>query len=235
MPAPEPKPKVEVFLTGITSIGHPKLPRQAYFYTREQGKKEVTYYALTEGSGKDGIEVLDIDPEKRKVRIKMESAETLLSFETHGVPIAAVPAVGRPLPGVPGSPNLPVPGQPGQYVQPGAQPLPSPGTSPNYRGQPGYNSGANIPQPMDTTMNQGSTGLRQIPSRRLRGSGGNRYGGAAVNGAPVPDAMGVDAGGGQHQQAATDPAEEYVRAHLNQVARQREQPNIPLPPLPTVQ
>ena len=45
---PEVKPKVEIFLTGITSVGHPQLPRQAYFYTREQGKKDITYYSLAE-------------------------------------------------------------------------------------------------------------------------------------------------------------------------------------------
>src|SRR4051794_16051503 len=58
---PEVKPKVEIFLTGVTSIGYPKLPKQAYFYTREQGKKDIVYYAMTEGTGKDGIQVLNID------------------------------------------------------------------------------------------------------------------------------------------------------------------------------
>src|SRR5687768_12889987 len=72
---PEVKPKVEIFLTGITSVGHPRLPRQAYFYTREQGKKEVSYYSLAEQVVQDGIEVLQIDPEKREVKIKMDNAE----------------------------------------------------------------------------------------------------------------------------------------------------------------
>src|SRR5688572_6435644 len=62
-----PKPKVEVFLTGLTSVGYPRVPKQAYFYTREQGKKDITYYTMTEGTEKDGIEVLDIDHEQRKV------------------------------------------------------------------------------------------------------------------------------------------------------------------------
>src|SRR5687767_2475833 len=123
-PPEAPKPKVEVFLTGMTSIGYPRVPKQAYFYTREQGKKEITYYTMTEGDEKDGIKVLDIDHEKRKVRVNMENRETVLSFETHGVPIAAIAAGRAGVPGAPGA--LPVPGQ----VQPGVQPLPMPGAPP---------------------------------------------------------------------------------------------------------
>ena len=236
---PEPKAKVEVFLTGITSIGYPKFPKQAFFYTREQGKKDLTYYALTEGNIKDGIEILNIDPEKRKVKIKMENAETLLSFETHGVPIQAVPAAGRPLPGVPGAPALPTPGQPG-YGQPGqpnyGQPAPMPAGTPNAavnynaNGQPVYGTpGQNIPQPVNSTVNQGSTGLRQIPSRRIRG--GSQYN----SNVQVPGGPGGIGEGGGMQQPQGDPAEEYVRAHLNQAARQREAPNIPAPPLPMIE
>lgn len=232
VPPPEPKAKVEVFLTGITSIGYPKFPKQAFFYTREQGKKDLTYYALTEGAGKDGIQVLGIDPEKRKVKIKMDNAETMLSFETHGVPIQAVPATaGRPLPGVPGAPALPVPGQP-NYAQPAAMrgAAPVPANNLNYSGgvQQNYGTtGQTVPQPLGN-VNQGSTGLRQIPSRRIRG--GSQYN----SGVPVPG--GIGEGGPQAvQQPVTDPAEEYVRAHLNQAARQREAPNIPVPPLPTIE
>jgi hypothetical protein len=230
---PEQKAKMEVFLTGITSIGHPRLPKQAYFYTREQGKKDVTYYALTEGTGKDGIHVLNIDPEKRKVKIKMENAETLLSFETHGVPIQAV-AAGRPLPGVPGAPPLPMPGQ---MPQPGSQPNTMPGAAPtamyDANGQPVYNTGGAVAQPLNAAGNQGSTGLRQIPSRRVRG--GNQYN----SGASVPTGPGgIGEGGtgmGQPQAVATDPAEEYVRAHLNKAAQAGQNPNIPPPPLPTIE
>ena len=232
IPPPEVKPKVEVFLTGITSIGYPKLPKQAYFYTREQGKKDITYYAMTEGTGKDGIQVLNIDHEKRKVRVKMDNAETVLSFETHGVPVQA--SAGKPgIPGAPGS--LPMPGQ----HQPGVQPLPMPGAPPNAsvsydaNGQPVYNNAYNnagVPQPVNpvnTTLNTGSTGLRQIPSRRIRG--GNQYGSV-----PTPPAMNQDA---MVQQPQVDPAEEYVKAQLiNAAQRQEQQPNaIPLPPLPTIE
>src|SRR5688572_12618263 len=189
-PPEAPKPKVEVFLTGLTSIGYPRVPKQAYFYTREQGKKEITYYTMTEGTEKDGIEVLDIDHANRKVRVKMENRETILSFETHGVPIAAVAAAGRV--GVPGAPGaLPMPGQPG------VQPLPMSGGAPAanvtydangqpiYNQQPVYNGAQPIPQVPNQLngVNQGNTGLRQIPSRRIRG--GNTY-----NGQPAPNLNG---------------------------------------------
>lgn len=239
IPPPEVKPKVEVFLTGVTSIGYPKLPKQAYFYTREQGKKDITYYAMTEGTHKDGIQVLNIDHEKRKVRIKMDEAETVLSFETHGVPVQAV--AGKPLPGVPGTPgSLPVPGQ----HQPGVQPLPMPGASPSAsvsydaNGQPVYNNVYNhngsaavvAPQPVNpvnTTLNTGSTGLRQIPSRRIRG--GNQYGSV-----PPPPAMNQVSGNGVPQQQVADPAEEVVKAYVNR-ARAEQETGIVYPPLPPIQ
>jgi hypothetical protein len=183
---------------------------------------------MTEGTGKDGIQVLNIDHEKRKVRIKMDNAETVLSFETHGVPVQAT--AGKPLPGVPG--GLPMPGQ-----QPGMQPMPMPGAPPNAsvsydaNGQPVYNGGAAVmPQPVNpvnTTMNSGSTGLRQIPSRRIRG--GNQYGSV-----PTPGNQSFE-GAAQPQ---VDPAEEYVKAQLNNIA-QRQQPLPkgvpPPPPLPTIE
>lgn len=234
---PEVKPKVEVFLTGITTVGYPRIPKQAYFYTREQGKKDITYYAMSEGDGKDGIQVLNIDPEKRKVRVKMENAETLLSFDTHGVPIAAA-AAGRPLPGVPGA--MPIPGQ-----QPGVHPLPMPAGAQNVsydaNGQPIYNqaaynsSGQPVPQvpqlnTTGNTYNQGSTGLKQIPSRRIRG--GTTYNGGA-NVPALPGGAYNDGAMGQPQ-AVTDPAEEYVKAKLNEAAQRQARPNIPMPPIPTI-
>src|SRR5262245_2383570 len=80
-PPPAAKPKVEIFLTGITSIGYPRLPKQAYLMTKEQSKKEPTYYALTEGIEKDGIRVLNIDDQAKKVRIQTtEEGEITLSF-----------------------------------------------------------------------------------------------------------------------------------------------------------
>ena len=227
------KPKLEVFLTGLTAIDYPRYPKQAYLYTMEQGKKEPTYYAINEGDGKDGIQVLSIDAERRKVRIRMENKETLLSFDTHGVKVAAVP--GKP--GVPGQPGIPAPGQPipgapGQ-VQPGAPaPLPAPGSAAvtyNAAGQPiqpaqGQDAAAlaqryGLQNQPGTT---GNSGLRQIPSRRVRGGNPNQN-----PGIPSP-------GGGegiqQPQGEPVDVAEDYLRMHLNRAVRERE--GIPMPPVP---
>ena len=229
---PEVKPKVEIFLTGLTSVGYPRIPKQAYFYTREQGKKDVTYYSLAEKAEQDGIEVLQIDPEKREVKIKMDNAETLLSFKTHGVPVTAV--AGKPMvPGMPGQPGFPqVPGQ--------GQPLPMPGAAPvsyDANGQPVYNNAQPIGQPNNiapvNTMNpnNGSTGLRQIPSRRIRGGSTYNSGGAAV-----PTGPGGIGEGGQPMDMA-DPATEYLKAQANSQLQQQQEPlrlpsgrSLPRPP-----
>jgi hypothetical protein len=227
---PEVKPKVEIFLTGITSVGHPKLPRQAYFYTREQGKKDVSYYSLAEQREQDGIEVLQIDPEKREVKIKMDNAETVLSFKTHGVPNTAV--ASKPM--VPGMPGQHLPQVPGQR---GAQPLPMPGAAPvsyDGNGQPIYNNAQPINQPNTiapgNTMNPGSTGLRQIPSRRIRGGSSYNSGGASV-----PTGPGGIGEGGQPMEMS-DPAQEYLKAQLNEAAAPPIQTSsgrvIPRPPVP---
>jgi hypothetical protein len=223
-PAEKEKPKTEIFLTGITSVGFPKLPKQVYFYTREQGKKDPVFYALSEGDSKDGIKILNIDPQQRKVRVNMNNSDTVLSFETHGVPVPA--AAARP--GMPGT--LPVPGQPGQ-PQPGVQPLPMP--TPTGRamydanGQPTYQNAA---QPVQTAVNTGyqnaaNPPLRQIPSRRIRG-------GAAPNDAMINPGAGATAQP-QQQEQAPDLAEQYLRMHLDRAAKERQ--GIPMPPLPTIQ
>ena len=221
VPEVKEKPKLEVFLTGIASMGYPKLPKQAYFYTVEQGKKEPTYYTMTEGDGRDGIQVLNIDQDRRKVRIRMDDKETLLSFDTHGVRVAAMPAK----PGVPGAPGtLPMPGQPA--FQPGVQPIPSPQPTSsamyNANGQPVYNPSG---QPVNTMNPNTGTGLRQIPSRRIRGGSGYSGGGGTpppLTGAGTPPA----------QPEYVDPAEDYIRMHLNRAAKERDT-GVPMPPLPT--
>jgi hypothetical protein len=224
-PLEKEKPKTEIFLTGITSIGFPRLPKQAYFYTREQGKKDLTYYALTEGDSKDGIKILSIDPQQRKVRVNMNNSDTTLSFETHGVQVTAVP-------GKPGVPGLPVPGQPGNLQpQPGVQPLPMP-TAPNTgramydaNGQPVYQ---NTGQPAANTGFQTAANpqLRQIPSRRIRG------GPAASQPNDMNLNPGADPGAQPQMQQPQDPAEQYLRMHLNRAAQERDQ-GVPMPPLPT--
>jgi hypothetical protein len=224
---PKEKPKVQVYLTGLTAVDFPRLPKQAYFYTVDPTKKDPpVYYALNEGDSKDGIQVLNIDAQKRKVRVKMEDKETVLSFETHGV---ASPGGGKTMPGVP---NIPAPGQP--FPQPGGPSnLPGPANPPppgqamyDANGQPVYNPAAQpqaLSQPNTVVPN---TGLRQIPSRRVRREP------AMSGGTPPP--MGGAGGAGaavQQPQGPVDVAEDYLRMHLNRAARERE--GIPMPPVPT--
>ena len=67
----EKKPKTELFLTGITSVGHPRIPKQAYLMMKEtekNNKSTTNFYALREGVEVDGIKVLSIDEVGRKVR-----------------------------------------------------------------------------------------------------------------------------------------------------------------------
>lgn len=233
-PPEKEKPKTEIFLTGVTGdmtfedlkIPKPRIPKQVHFYTMEQGKKDPTYYSLSEGDSKDGIKITNIDPQQRKVRINMNNSDTVLSFETHGVKVAAV----APKPGMPGQPNLPVPGQP-NIPQPGAQPLPLPG-APNQgrtmydaNGQPTYqNAAATAPAVNNGYQTQnGTREARQIPTRRIRG-------GAPQN--DVITAPGAGGGAQPQEQPYRDPAEQYVRMHLNRAAQAKES-GLPMPPLPT--
>jgi hypothetical protein len=209
------KPKTELFLTGITWVGHPRIPKLAHFMTKEtekNNKSTTNYYALKEGVEKDGIKVLSIDEVGRKVRIHTtEEGDMMLSFETHGVapPVATAPKPGAP--GAPGTPGLPIPGQPGAF------PVPQPSIQP----QPINNA----LQPAPTTPNNSAT--RQIPSRRVRaGTDASMM----MPGGPLPGGNpGVP---NQVQQQDIDPAEQYLRMHLNRAAAEKQ--GIPQPPLPII-
>src|SRR4029079_2304968 len=108
-------------LTGITSVGFPRIPKQAYLMTKEQNKS-TNYYALSEGIEKDGIKILSIDDLGRKVRVHTDEGEMMLSFQTHGIAPPASAAPGKPgAPGMPGAPGQLIPGQP-LPGQPGAIP-----------------------------------------------------------------------------------------------------------------
>src|SRR5690349_15889726 len=148
------KPKLEFFLTGITSVGFPRIPKQAYLMTREQNKS-TNFYALSEGIEKDGIKILNIDDTGRKVRIHTDEGEMMLSFQTHGIAPPASPKPG--MPGAPGQP--PVPGQ--LPNQPGALPA-VPGMAP-VQAQP-INGAA---QPANANY-PNTSATRTIPSRRVR-------------------------------------------------------------------
>ncbi len=208
------KPKLEFFLTGITSVGFPRIPKQAYLMTKEQNKS-TNYYALSEGIEKDGIKILSIDDLGRKVRIHTDEGEMMLSFQTHGI---APPA--SPKPGTPGAPGMP--GVPGQVV-PG-QPLP---------GQPGAIPPVPVhAQPINNTTQPGTapaypttSATRTIPSRRVRAGMDNTVN---AGGAALPGGAGVT----PQAQPEMDPAEQYVRMHLNRAAAEKQ--GIPMPPLPII-
>jgi hypothetical protein len=207
------KPKTEIFLTGITSIGS----KRAYLMTKEAaGKKEPTYYTLSEGIERDGIKVLSIDEVARKVRVHtVDEGELILSFQTHGVP----PPVGGAVPGKPGQPGL-QPGQPGYMPQPVGQPQAiAPGSLP----------GNAIPMPQVNNAGVPTTTIpatRQIPSRRVRSG--------SVNNAVTPNVGGggFSGPGNPTPQPDVDPAEQYIRMHLNRTAAQKD--GIAMPPLPIV-
>jgi len=222
----EPKPKVEIFLTGITSVGHPRVPKRAFFKTQQQAKpgakNEPGFYELVEGNEKDGIKVIAIDEVEKKVKILMDNQETMLSFQTHGVPAPSAPPAGKPgAPGVPG--GVPLPGQPGApQLDAQGQPIPQPLQN---QGIPQVSADADRPT-INGTVSGNSGGLRQIPSRSVRvrqPEGSANYGGGSQPQSAVA----------QPQSAPVDPAEQYIRMHLNRAAQERQQ-GIPMPPLPTL-
>ncbi len=148
--APEapPPPKVEILLTGYSTITRPK---RAYLMSKEPNKKDP-YFSLAEGQAKDGIEVLEIDEKAKSVKIRNAGVENILTFAKNG--ITNPPAVMQPMPGG-------IPGQPG--VQPPVVPGQPQAFFPNYQ---------NNPQPNGTVpanaYNANNNIVRSIPSRTLR-------------------------------------------------------------------
>lgn len=210
------KPKTELFLTGIVSIGYPKMPKQAFLMTKEQNKKEPTYYTLTEGVEKDGIKVLSIDDAGRKVRVQTDEGEILLSFQTHGVPPPAAAVTKPGQPGQPGAPGQPGPGQLGVVPLPGAPGNPQ-------AAAPTPVTPIATPAPNNSSV---PSNTRSIPSRRVRAGmdTGMMNGGGGL---PVP---GAPSGGAV--QPEMDPAEQYIRMHLNRTAAEKQ--GISQPPLPII-
>lgn len=153
-PAPPPAPvtneppKLEFYLTGLTSIGAPANPKRAYLMSKDA--KTPSYYSLTEGQSKDGLEILQIDPKSKSVKVRYNGNEKLMTFATDGIPVAKVAV---PPPGA-------RPGQPGQGSTFPA-PLPNPAVHP---GTP-------------TPLNNSTQNPRTIPSRSLRTQPPPTYGG----------------------------------------------------------
>ena len=90
-------------------------------------------------------------------------------------------------------------------------------------GQPTYQNAAGTTPAVNTGIqNAGTTREgRQIPTRRIRG------------GSPQNDMIATPGAGAQPQeQPARDPAEQYLRMHLNRAVQEKES-GLPMPPLPT--
>jgi hypothetical protein len=86
--------------------------------------------------------------------------------------------------------------------------------------------------PINNGMNNGAA-TRQIPSRRVRAGVDN---GGMMNvapGQPLPLPGATPGGVAPQAEPQMDPAEQYLRMHLNQTAAQQQ--GIAMPPLPIVQ
>ena len=213
------KPDLEYFLTGITTVGYPKNAKRAYIMTRQAkgGQKEPNYYGLREQEGADGIEVLSIDSENRRVKVKTPDGEMMLSFVTHGVPAPAGSAGA--VAGMPGAPGVGMPGQPGA--------IPAPPGSRTAYGRP-------LPTANNAAVAGGNTYNRTtIPPRTVRTRGANtgRYGDPSAGGTPPA----LTPGQGQPQDAPepVDPALQYINLRLQQEEHRMQ--GLPFPPIPQLE
>jgi hypothetical protein len=212
-PPAQPKPKTTIYLTGITSVGYPRIPKYVFLKTVEEGNKKENYYTLQEDMSKDGISVLQIDDQNKRVKIRTGDGEKMLTFATDGI---QPPAAPTPLPGAhPGAQTLPQLG-----VQPG---VPQPVN--NGFGQQGAAVINNIPQP----INNYNPNTPTIPARNVRVANGNpgnpNYGG-------VPGAVNTPPSQNQ-QQPEVDPALQYLMLKA-QAAHEAAQ-GLPVPPIPNLE
>jgi len=238
---PKDNAKIELFLTGITSVGYPAKPKRAYLMTTEQGKKDPSYYTFelyadgrVRPEDKDGIKVLGIDERSRKVKAIHNGEDLTLSFATHGrkSTAAAVPAPGAPgapvVPGAPGQPQFPnmVPGQPGMTRVPGVPMVP--GSNPGMQGVNGgvvADSNFDPQAALRPTVNgqiQGMGSRMGIPARQPRIQG---VGSAGAD----PFGGGVQGGGEAPQ---VDPALQYFNLKVQEGAARQQ--NMAFPPIPTL-
>jgi hypothetical protein len=155
-------PPPNVKLTGITTIFGRK---QAFFLVQPPqtpGKpafKEESY-ELAEGERRGPLEVVEINPKARNVKIKNDGIESTITFETNRPPSGPAQVAG-PAPGVPGPRPFPRPG--------GAPGMPLP-ISRQIRGV-----GAN--QPQNGYYPNGAV----TPQAAYGGGVSPGYGGTAVN------------------------------------------------------
>lgn len=215
-PAPAPveeEPEMDIRLTGITSIGYPRIPRRAYFQITKENEKEPAYMNLAENQMQDGIKVLAINPDNSTVRITTPDGETLLSFKTHGIEPPSAPAG---MPGQPGAPGSAIPAPPG-----GGRSVISvsgaAGGAPNIRRVPPRRT---IRTP--TSASGGNTAYARNLNPSVSRPGSSTpppLGGSPNNPSPEPS-------------EPIDPAVQYINLKLQEErARQQGRPFPPVPPL----
>ncbi len=201
-----PAAKVDIFLTGITTVGYPRIPKRAYIQVKAADKKEPITYMLSEGQAKDEIEVLEIN-EKRPVSVKIRMAGTdqVLSFETNGI---------KP-------PNSLIAGVPGGLTNAMGSFQPGPtGMNPHPQG-----IGTGLPNSRGGGMTGGSSGgapnnlgaSKNLPTRMLRGMTES----TALQATPLqapPESTDID------------PAEQYLRLKIEETLNKQQGKNFP--PIP---
>lgn len=150
-----PTPPVTPSNIKITGISNTYKVKKAHFMVSLPGKTPE-YCSLSEGEGKDSLEVLEIDTKAGSVKVRTAGVEKVMTFEADGLknPTAAMPPPGAPgvpgmVPGMPGVPalNLPPGVMPaGMPNMPGGMPRMAPGASLTTPLSPqgGANSGIDI-------------------------------------------------------------------------------------------
>jgi len=151
-------PPPEIKLTGITTLLGP--PRALLEFTDPQTKKVDRPSPFEEGDKyKDNIEIVSIDPDNQKVRIKIGEAVTTLDFEKNGIKPSTASAAPVPHPGLPGVVNPAVPPAPAAAAVGGPQAnfpygsgrsIVSPAAASTYNPAAVANNGVIPPRPVRT-------------------------------------------------------------------------------------
>lgn len=92
---PPPKPKLDIKFTGISTMSG---EIKAYFMAAGKGKEKPKYYCLGQGERQDQLEVIQIDKELGKVKVKNAGLEGLLTLAEDGVKKPPAPANPPPQP-----------------------------------------------------------------------------------------------------------------------------------------
>ncbi len=206
-----PPAKVDIFLTGITTVGYPRIPKRAYIQTKAADKKDPITYMLAEGQGKDAIEVVEIN-EKRpaSVTILMDGKEQVLTFETNGIK----PPTSGPI-GLGAATNALAAGLPGGSM-----------------GVPAISGGVGQPNNRLSGLPQNNSGnpLNNIPDRMRRGPSD---GAAMLSGFRAPTQLGAPATPANQPpppEAEVDPVDQYLRLKIDETMNKQQGKGFP--PIP---